>query len=226
MKATKSEGFEPENQKIFKIEGDKLPNPVVIDKEMAGKKDNRLIEGIRKQDERIITEMYTQFFPSVRHYIYRNNGSAEDARDIFHDALLVLLDKVEKDTLTLNCSLKTYVYAICRNLWLKKITAHKVEHVNYGDIEDTLAGANLISHEIYDINRAYLLYQKQFALLSPTCRKLIQYFLEGHSYQEISKLMKYDSESYARKRKYRCIKLLIKRIKSDPDYKTIYDEQD
>ena len=226
MKATNREGFGNQNQKTENFWGDKSPFPVLIDKEMAGKKDKRLIEGIRKQDERIITEMYTQYFPSVRHYIFRNNGSAEDARDIFHDALMVLLDKIRKDTLTLNSSLKTYVYAICRNLWLKKITARKIEYVNYGEIEETLAGASLEIHEFYDINRAYLLYQKQFALMSPTCRKLIQYFLKGHSYQEISKLMNYDSESYARKRKYRCIKLLIKRIKADPDYKTIYDEQD
>ncbi len=37
-------------------------------------------------------------------------------------------------------------------------------------------------------------------------------------------LMDEDNESYARKRKYRCIKILIKRIKSDPDYKSIYPD--
>jgi len=224
MKATNSKGFEPKIKNFQKNQGDKSPNPVLIDKEMAGIKDKRLIEGIRKQDERIITEMYTTYFPSVRHYIYRNNGSAEDARDIFHDAFVVLLEKIRGNSLDLNCSLKTYLYAICKNLWLKKISSYKPVHTQYSDLEDTLAGANPINQEFYDINRAYLLYQKQFALMSPTCRKLIQYFLEGHSYQEITKLMNYENEGYARKRKYRCIKLLIKRIKTDPDYKTIYDD--
>jgi len=224
MKATNSKGFRQEIQNFQKNQGDKSPDPVLIDKEMAEKKDKRLIEGIRKQDERIITEMYTAYFPSVRHYIYRNNGSAEDARDIFHDAFVVLLEKIRSNSLDLNCSVKTYLYAICKNLWLKKISAYKAVHIQYGDLEDTLAGANPINQEFYDINRAYLLYQKQFALMSPTCRKLIQYFLEGYSYQEITKLMNYENEGYARKRKYRCIKLLIKRIKTDPDYKTIYDD--
>jgi len=224
MKATNSAGFGPETENFQKNQGDKSPFQVLIDKEMAGKKDKRLIKGIREQDERIITEMYSQYFPSVRHYIYKNNGSAEDARDIFHDAFVVLLEKIRENALDLNCSLKTYLYAICKNLWLKKISEHKTAHVNYSDLEDTLAGANPVDQKIYDTNRAYLLYQKQFALMSPTCRKLIQYFLEGYSYQEITKLMKYDNEGYARKRKYRCVKLLIKRIKADPDYKTIYDD--
>ncbi|MEE4255672.1 MAG: sigma-70 family RNA polymerase sigma factor [Bacteroidales bacterium] len=224
MKATNSKGFGHEIQNFQKNQGDKSPNPVLIDKEMAVDKDKRLIEGIRKQDERIITEMYTAYFPSVRHYIYRNNGSAEDARDIFHDAFVVLLEKIRENSLDLNCSLKTYLYAVCKNLWLKKISSYKTVHTQYSDLEDTLAGANPINQEFYDINRAYLLYQKQFAKMSPTCRKLIQYFLEGYSYQEITRLMNYENEGYARKRKYRCIKILIKRIKTDPDYKTIYDD--
>lgn len=226
MKATNSRGFGPETQNFQKNQGDKSPFTVLIDKEMAEKKEKRLIDGIRKQDERIITEMYTAYFPSVRHYIYKNNGNAEDARDVFHDAFVVLLEKIQSNSLDLNCSLKTYLYAICKNLWLKKISNYKTGHIQYSDLEDNLTDANSVHQEFYDINRAYLLYQKQFALLSPTCRKLIQYFLEGYSYQEITKLMNYENEGYARKRKYRCIKLLIKRIKTDPDYKTIYDEQD
>ena len=34
-----------------------------------------------------------------------------------------------------------------------------------------------------------------------------------------------ENEGYARKRKYRCVKLLIKRIMKDPDYNRIYDDE-
>ena len=160
----------------------------------------------------------------MRHFIYRNNGSIDDARDIFNDALVVLLKKAREDALDLNCSLKTYIYAICRNLWLKKINSEVVDHINYSDIEDTLEGADLIEESFFDFNKAQLLFQKHLVRLSPTCRKLVQHFLEGKSFNEITRLMNYKNESYARKRKYRCIKVLIKRIKKDPDYNAIYDE--
>ena len=189
---------------------------------MTGKDDIVFIEGIKKQNEKVIAEIYKQLFPSVRQFIYRNNGSAEDARDIFNDAIIVVMERVRENTLELHCSLKTYVYAISKNLWLKKLKSEKIETINYDEIEETMAGAELIEEEFYNIDRARLLYQKHLVKMSPTCRIIIAKFLEGKSFRDITEEMNYGNEGYARKRKYRCIKLLIKKIKSDPDYKAIY----
>jgi len=191
---------------------------------MAGKKDEILIEGIKKQNDKVIAEVYNMFFPSVRQFIYRNNGSLEDARDIFNDAIVVVLLKAREDTITLNCSLKTYIYAICRNLWLKKIKADKLDLISYGEIEDTMYSAEVIEEELYNVSKAHLLYQKHFVRMSSTCQKLLESFLEGKTFKEITEEMDFENEGYARKRKYRCVKLLVKRIKSDPDYNTIYND--
>ena len=110
----------PTNEIFLKKKCDNSDFSVLIDKDMAGTHDEILIEGIKKQNEKVIAEIYSQYFPSVRHFIYRNNGSIDDARDIFNDAIVVVLMKAREGTLELKCSLKTYVYAICRNLWLKK----------------------------------------------------------------------------------------------------------
>jgi len=192
---------------------------------MAGNKDQILIEGIKKQNEKVIAEIYNRFFPSVRQFIYRNNGSLDDARDIFNDAIVVLLLKARENTLDLKCSLKTYIYAICRNLWLKKIKAAKIDFISYEEVEDTIYSADLFEKELYNMNRAHLLYQKHLLGMSPTCQKLLGAFLEGKSFREITEEMDFENESYARKRKYRCVKLLVKRIKSDPDYNTIYYDE-
>lgn len=191
---------------------------------MAGKKDEILIEGIKKQNDKVIAEIYKLFFPSVRQFIYRNNGSLEDARDIFNDAIIVVLLKAREDAINLNCSLKTYIYAICRNLWLKKIKAEKLELISYDEIDDTMYSAEVIEEELYNVNRAHLLYQKHFVRMSATCQKLLESFLDGKTFKEITEEMDFENEGYARKRKYRCVKLLVKRIKSDPDYNTIYND--
>ncbi|MEN8123417.1 MAG: sigma-70 family RNA polymerase sigma factor [Bacteroidota bacterium] len=191
---------------------------------MAGKNDEILIEGIKKQNEKVIAEIYNLFFPSVRQFIYRNNGSLDDARDIFNDAIVVVLLKARENTLDLKCSFKTYIYAICRNLWLKKIKSEKVDMISYEEIEDTIYSAELIEEELYNISRAHLLYQKHLVRMSSACQKLLESFLDGKSFREITEEMNFENESYARKRKYRCVKLLIKRIKSDPDYNTIYHD--
>lgn len=189
---------------------------------MAGNSDQILIEGIKTQNEKVLAEVYTKFFPSIRQFIQRNHGNTEDARDIFNDAIVVLVLKGRGDKLHLNCSLKTYIYAICRNLWLKKIKSERLEMIPYEEIEDTIPGATLVEEDEFDEIRAKLLYQKHLARMSETCRDLIGHFLEGKPYKEIIEAMNLDNESYARKRKYRCIKILIKKIKSDPEYKRVY----
>jgi len=191
---------------------------------MAGKNDEILIEGIKKQNDKVIAEIYNQYFPSVRQFIYRNNGSLEDARDIFNDAIVVVLLKARENAINLNCSLKTYIYAICRNLWLKKIKADKLDLISYDEIDDTIYSAEVIEEELYNVSHAHLLYQKHFVRMSPTCQKLLESFLEGKTFKEITEEMNFENEGYARKKKYRCVKLLVKRIKSDPDYNTIYND--
>lgn len=191
---------------------------------MAGNNDEILIEGIKKQNEKVIAEIYNRFFPSVRQYIYRNNGNIDDARDIFNDAIVVVLLKVREDTLELKCSLKTYIYAISRNLWLKKVKGEKVDMISYEEIEDTLYSVEMVEEELFNINHAHLLFQKHLVRMSSTCRMLIESFLEGKSFREITEDMEFENENYARKRKYRCVKLLIKRIKADPEYNTIYND--
>ena len=191
---------------------------------MAGNNDEILIEGIIKQNEKVIAEVYKEFFPSVRQFIYRNHGNSEDARDIFNDAIVVVVLKGRENKLALKCSLKTYIYAISRNLWLKKLKSEKLEMIRYEEIEDSMMGAEIMEEEEFDEVRAKLLYQKHLMRMSTTCQQLIEHFLEGKTYKEIVEEMDLDNESYARKRKYRCIKILIKRIKSDPDYKSIYPD--
>jgi DNA-directed RNA polymerase specialized sigma24 family protein len=192
---------------------------------MAENNDKILIEGNKKQNEKVIAEIYNRFFPSIRQFIYKNNGSIDDARDIFNDAIVVILLKVREDVLELNCSLKTYIYAICRNLWLKKIKAEKIDLIPYDEIEDTMYSADVVEEELYNVSRAHLLFQKHLVRMNTTCQDLIGAFLEGKSFKEITEEMDFENEGYARKRKYRCVKLLIKRIKSDPDYNMIYNHE-
>jgi RNA polymerase sigma factor (sigma-70 family) len=71
--------------------------------------------------------LYKSYFPSIASYIKQNLGNNEDAEDIFQEAILVLLQKVRDPDFILTSSLKTYLYAICKNLWLKRIRDNKVK---------------------------------------------------------------------------------------------------
>jgi RNA polymerase sigma factor (sigma-70 family) len=67
--------------------------------------------------EQALTRLYRQAFPSVRRHILRHGGSAQDAEDVFHDALVIFYEQAVGETLVLTAAPSTYLTGISRNLW-------------------------------------------------------------------------------------------------------------
>lgn len=67
--------------------------------------------------EQALTRLYRRAFPAVRRHVCGRGGSAQDAQDVFHDALVLLYEQAVSGTLVLTASASTYVVGISRNLW-------------------------------------------------------------------------------------------------------------
>jgi DNA-directed RNA polymerase specialized sigma24 family protein len=67
--------------------------------------------------EQALTQLYRRAFPPVRRHVCGQGGTAEDAQDIFHDALVILYEQAVGETLALTASPRTYLVAVSRNLW-------------------------------------------------------------------------------------------------------------
>jgi RNA polymerase sigma factor (sigma-70 family) len=68
-----------------------------------------------------LTGLYRQSFPPVSRYISRQGGSAQDAEDVFQDALILLYEQATGGTLVLTASVSTYLLGISRNLWRQEL---------------------------------------------------------------------------------------------------------
>ena len=80
-----------------------------------------LLEGLAASDKRAIETIYRENFNMVQSLVINNNGSADDAKDVFQEAMIVLYEKARSGTFELNCLIKTYIYSVCRRLWLKRL---------------------------------------------------------------------------------------------------------
>ncbi|WP_201977873.1 RNA polymerase sigma factor [Hymenobacter rubidus] len=67
--------------------------------------------------EQALTRLYRRAFPLVRRYVGSHGGTAQDAQDIFHDAMVILYEQAVGGTLVLTSSAGTYLVGIARNLW-------------------------------------------------------------------------------------------------------------
>ena len=179
-----------------------------------------LLEGIRLNDTDTLEYIYKKFYPSVKTFIVLNSGNDDDAKDIFQESIIVIFRRLKDESFTITCSFKTYIFSISKNLWLKELERRKIErnkiHYNEGfdtsdcDIDEPVSTAK------FD---RYKLYQTHFLSLSKDCQKVLRLFLDKVPLKEIASIMGYASEKYAKKRKYQCKEMLIKRITNDPYYK-------
>jgi RNA polymerase sigma factor (sigma-70 family) len=172
-----------------------------------------MLTGLKFRNEKILKAYYKLFYSGIRHFVLKNNGSDDDAKDLFQDVLLVLFQKVRSDSFLLTCALGTYLFSVSRLLWFKELTRRK--HISaasflledYADIDKGI-------HEIAELNERMEIYRRNFESLSEDCQKVLKYFIEGMSISEITRIMGYKSEQHTKNRRYRCKLSLIRQIKS------------
>jgi RNA polymerase sigma factor (sigma-70 family) len=89
-----------------------------------------------KEAGEIFRRLYKSSFPAVRGYIVKNNGSSEDAEDIFQEAMIIISGKFNDNGFKLSSSLNTYLFSVCRNLWLHKLRERRsLSLVNFHEYE-------------------------------------------------------------------------------------------
>ncbi|MBC9915124.1 RNA polymerase sigma factor [Chitinophaga varians] len=83
--------------------------------------DQDLILQLKTGDRQATAVIYQRYFPMVAAYVQQNSGHAADAEDVFQEVMLVLIQKIQAPDFVLTASLKTYLYAIARNSWCKRL---------------------------------------------------------------------------------------------------------
>ncbi len=174
--------------------------------------DINIIEGVRKQDDKVLNWLYDNYLQSVRSYVLKNSGSEEDVSDVFQDSIIVLYTQISENNLNLTTDLKGYFFGIARNVWnahLRKKHRTTELKIDIADEEDIEEINNLILERV--VSRA-------FQKLRPDQQMVLNLFSEGLTYEEIALKMNLKNETYARRKKYMCKEVLLEFVKEDPEY--------
>ncbi|MEM8524831.1 MAG: sigma-70 family RNA polymerase sigma factor [Bacteroidota bacterium] len=171
------------------------------------------LDGIYKEDYVVLENIYQSQFPAILNYISNVGGHEAMAKDIFQEAMVVIYQKVIANKLELTCSFSTYLFAICKRIYLKKNSQRKPisgleEGSEYDFLEESIV--DLISE-----SERYALYYEKFDLLGKDCKKILSLFFDKVSMVKIGEIMGFGSVSYTKKRKFNCKNKLIQLIQSD-----------
>src|SRR6266446_4035808 len=82
--------------------------------------DELLLERAGAGEPAAFLQVYERHRDAVFRFAYRLSGSVELAEDITHDSFLSLMKKPENFNPSL-ASLRTYLFSVARNLWLKQL---------------------------------------------------------------------------------------------------------
>ncbi|MGV8136909.1 MAG: RNA polymerase sigma factor [Mangrovibacterium sp.] len=84
-------------------------------------------EQIIKKQGVLTAEFYEQAFPRIAAFVARMGGTFEDAKDLFHDALVVYYETRVHDSARIRTSEEAYVLGIAKHLWARKYPQKKME---------------------------------------------------------------------------------------------------
>ena len=176
----------------------------------AESNEKALLQGLARSDKKAIEIIYRENYNMVQSLIINNSGSADDAKDIFQEAMIVLYEKVRSGTFELNCLIKTYVYSVSRRLWLKRLQQMSRYAPAIENLQDTVPVEEDVE-ENERINSEFQAIEKAINSLGEPCKSLLEaYYLEKKSMQEIALFFGYTNAENAKNQKYKCLVRLKK----------------
>jgi RNA polymerase sigma factor (sigma-70 family) len=150
--------------------------------------------------------------------VFQKGGTTEDARDIFQDGLIIMLEKLDNKEFALTCKFKTFLYCVCENLW-KSVLDKRQAAANYLTRRPEPEGEKDFSDSI-DLLLYEEIFRETFETLDPISKKILTLYWQEISPQEIADKLGY-TYGYVRKKKCEAQNELTEKVKKHPGYMRI-----
>jgi len=178
------------------------------------------LKGDNIKKDLALKNLYIKLFPIIKSYIQKNNGTQEDAADIFQDAIVVFYEKVRLDEFQLSSSIRTYIYSVCRHLWLNKLRAQK-KVISLNDESKNIT-IDPVSISILGSKERNDYLKQLLESIGKDCNKiLVLYYFDRLKMKEIARTMNFANDQVAKNKKSSCLKKLKSIVSGSPRLKDI-----
>ena len=170
-----------------------------------------IIKSVLNNDEGVLEDLYLECREQFLLWIVLDyNIRKEDAKDLFQDAMVIFVMKVQKGEITtLNSSVKTYIYGVGKQL-IKNQTKTKCNrefrHLQYYTRTDKYNN-NQVDNEKLDLIIAEI-----NGMQNPCKSILQQFYFDYLTLEEIALYLGCKSSKSVKVQKYRCLNTLKDKI--------------
>lgn len=170
--------------------------------------EEEVLAGIKEGRREALAFLYKAHYKMVSHFVLNNQGTEDDAKDVYQEAVIVLYEKARNQGLQLSCKISTYLYSICRHLWLRKLA---LQRHYIGKIEEKEAFVRLEEQELDTQENDLKAMQASLSLLGEPCRAVVEaYYIRQMSMAQICESLGYANAETAKNQKYKCLLRLKK----------------
>lgn len=174
--------------------------------------DQEVIAYIRlgKRDQ-AIKVLYKEF-PKIKSNILYSGGDAEIAREIFHDSLILLIEKVCDPRFELTSKLSTYLFGINRFLWKNELRRrNKNPELEWKDT--LILSAEDLGYSEEKEEKIKLL-EKVLSQVTERCKKIFElFYFKKQDMDTIARELEFSSVNSAKTQKYKCMERAIELAK-------------
>ena len=167
-----------------------------------------ILHDLKGENNRAFGQLYKEYFGMVSRFVLNNNGRMDDAEDLFQDTMVIFLEKLRQDHFQLTASLKTYIMAISKNLWLKKLRTAAYKDVEFTDSHAFYEEINsAIENEMTYFDKL----QNYLHKITKHCQGLIHdMFFKEKNIAHIQREYGYSTKHNAQNQKHKCIEQIRK----------------
>ncbi|MBX9784231.1 MAG: sigma-70 family RNA polymerase sigma factor [Chitinophagaceae bacterium] len=176
--------------------------------------DTALLLQLKNEDNASFGVLYASSFPAVLAYVTNHLGNNADAEDVFQEAMMVLLQKIRQPEFVLTSSLKTYLFAIAKNLWLKKLRDNKL--ITVESFEKFQQQTEPLSFELKTEPTKEEKVNSWFTKITENCQRISKaIFFYKEPMTSLMQKMGWKNKHTAANQQYKCIQQ-IKKEKEEP----------
>jgi RNA polymerase sigma factor (sigma-70 family) len=178
---------------------------------MANYFDELIVSELRKTNNTmVLSELYRTHYPMILNLVCSNSGTEQEAKDVYQESVIAFYERIRQPDFILTCKIGTYLYAVCRRLWLKRLSEKKrfqnriPEGETFSEIEHEMSG-------IEESEKRFVFMGKSLDGLGEPCRSIIEdFYIQDLSMEDIRTKHGYTSAENAKNQKYKCLQRLKK----------------
>lgn len=156
----------------------------------------------------IFEAVYRDTLPKVARMVHRMGGDLDTAKDIFHDAVIIYLEKKQQNTVAIGSD-QAYILGIARILCLRRLKDDR-HYVAIHSREDDYS----IPADFYDpppVTQPVISWLRN---AGKKCLQLLQaFYYEKRSMTEIAQHLQYKTQHVATVQKYKCLEKIREQVK-------------